>query len=735
MSESSSPYALVRAPIDLTTCDLEPVHLIGTVQNHGGLLVFDQAGALLEASENWPTMLGHDRQPLTLQNAFPQAIGQALEKIKSSDSAFVLPQQLENRVEVSALRADDGRLVVELEALEGAKPFDPIGSLNGVLRSLSQAQTASDYLHRLAQELRAALGIDHIMIYRFLPDWAGEVVAESTDGPKYLGLRFPATDIPEPARRVFHQVWVRHIAEVSAPPVPVRGASNQLTSMNMTQVGIRAASPIHLEYLANMGVGASLTISLRIGDRLWGLVACHHRSPYRIPPSARASLEILGQMASFQLSTLLQNETRDERVATEARLSELDRALESNDDPSLSHHLDAVQQLLPSDMAAVFEDQRWSRKAGLSLEALEKFSAWLNQEAPDTTLYQRNDLPPGLIPGYAGALAVREHGRLVCWFRREQTHSVRWAGNPDKTAQVAPTGRLNPRASFAEYVENTQGKSLPWSELDLWKADRFLDVMRSLTARIHRRLEIRNEALSRSNRELDSFAYMASHDLKEPLRGIHNYATFLKEDYGDRLDGDGLVFLDGLTHLSKRMTVLLDSLLAYSRLNSQTLEIKDCDLNVLVRDSFDLLQVTRRAVMEVKGPLPVVQAYPPFLSEILMNLLTNAVKYSDESDRKIEVGGCASVDSGFDTFYVRDNGIGIDPVFHEEVFQLFRRLHGEGQRGDGSGVGLTIVQKMVERHGGKVWVESQPEQGSTFYVALPQLKERSASDQAGQNGA
>lgn len=717
----SSPYALVRGPVDLTTCDLEPVHMIGFVQNHGALLVFSPAGDLLESSENWPEMLGHERRPLTLESAFTPAVQSTLASVDGGDRAFVLPQSLDNGAEVSAHRAEDGRLIVEVESVEKARPFDPVASLNSVLYSLNQARSANDYLTRLVTELRTALEIDRVLVYRFLPDWTGEVVAEAGDAPQYLGLRFPATDIPEPARRVFQQVWVRHIADVEAPTVPVLGVSRELTSMNMTQVGIRASSPIHLEYLANMGVGASITISLRIGDRLWGLVSCHHGSSYRISPSGRASLEILGQMTSFQLSAHLQNETRDERNVTELALQQLDRTLESNDDPALSSQLGALEGLIPSDMAAVYEDQRWSRRASLPLEAMESFRAWLENEAPSAALYQRNDLPLGLVPGYAGVLVVREHGRLVCWFRREQAHSVRWAGNPDKQVQVTSTGRLNPRASFAEYIETTQGKSLPWTELDLWKGDRFLEVMRSLTARLHRRLELKNEALSRSNRELDSFAYMASHDLKEPLRGIHNYATFLKEDYADRLEGDGLVFLDGLTKLTKRMTTLLDSLLAYSRLNSQSLEVKDCDLNVLAKDTCDLIQVTRRANMTIRGPLPVVQAYPPFLSEILMNLLTNAVKYSNPEDREVEIGAVTG-EPGFDTFYVRDNGIGIEPRFHEEIFQLFRRLHGEGEREDGSGVGLTIVLRMVERHGGKVWVESAPGQGSTFYVALPQLQ-------------
>lgn len=719
------PYALIRGPVDLTSCDMEPVHRIGTVQSHGALLVFSQDGELLDTSRNWRQFLPREDLPSRLEGAFEGPVLESLRRIENADHTFVLPCTLANGVEISAHRAGE-RLVVELEGTHKAVSFDPVASLNSVMHELRVAQSSTEFLSILATKLAEQLGIHHVMIYRFLPDWAGEVVAEATQGgPEYLGLRFPSTDIPQPAREVFQKVWVRHIAQVDAPAVPVLGQEQELSGMDLTQVGIRAASPIHLEYLANMGVEASLTLSLRIGERLWGLVACHHRAPYQLRPSARAALEVLAQMASFQLSSHLQNETRQERSAHERELAELDRAMESSEDRGLSFHLSEMEGLIPSDMIAVYEDRRWSRKASVPLEALDNFLAWHAEEAAGASIFQVNDLPHDLVPGYAGVLALADQGRLVCCFRREQAHSVRWAGNPDKS-NLSASGRLNPRASFAEYIETTLGKSLPWTELDLWKADRVMKVMRALTLRLHRRLQLRNEALSRSNRELDSFAYMASHDLKEPLRGIYNYATFLKEDYGDRIDGEGQVFLDGLTSLARRMTVLVDALLAYSMLNSQVLDIKDCDLGVLVRDACELLQVTRQVQLNVVQPLPVVQAYPPFLSEILVNLLTNAIKYTDPPERRIEIGSVAGEDN-LDTFYVKDNGIGIEPRFHDEIFHLFRRLHGEGDRGEGSGVGLTIVQRMVQRHGGKVWVESQPGRGATFFVALPSLTQRMSS--------
>ncbi len=715
-----------RGSVDLTSCDLEAVHLIATVQSHGALLSFDsKSGQLLEASSNWTSFLSPTEED-SLDSLFSPEIAKALQAVES-ERAIVLSQTLAQGIEISAHRTSK-RLLVELERTESALPFDPILGLTGVMHSLTSAATSEMYLSKLANELRAALEIDRIMIYRFLPDWTGEVAAEACQGTSlYLGLRFPASDIPQPARRIFEQVWVRHIADAEEPAVPVHAGSALADELDLTQVGIRAASPIHLQYLANMGVGASLTLSLRVGDRLWGLVAGHHGGSFLLKPSARASLEILAQMASLQLSALLRAETRDQRQQSETVLAVVEERLEVNEDARLSNCFDELEGYLHADMLAIYENGRWTRRGGVALEALEAFLAWLEAENPQNeVLFSRDCLPTTLVPGYAGVMVVastsQSQGRKTCWFRREQSHSVRWAGDPRKDSTMMPLTRLQPRASFAEYVETTQGRSLPWTELDLWKAERFAQLLRTLSLRWHRRLEQKAEALARSNRELDSFAYMASHDLKEPLRGIHNYATFLKEDYGALLEGEGLVFLDGLTDLTQKMSNLVDALLAYCRLEGQVLEINDCDLAPMARDICHLLKVTRKAETQVVEPLPIVQAYAPFLSEILVNLLTNAIKYSDDKNRKVEIGALPSRD-GLDIFYVKDNGIGIPAEFHEEIFELFRRLNGE--ESDGAGVGLTIVKKMVDRHGGKVWVESEPGQGSTFFVALPRLSQSS----------
>jgi len=278
-------------------------------------------------------------------------------------------------------------------------------------------------------------------------------------------------------------------------------------------------------------------------------------------------------------------------------------------------------------------------------------------------------------------------------------------------------------------------------------------------------LESLNQELVRSNRELDSFTYIASHDLKEPLRGIHNYAHFLLEDYGDKLDETGQEKLLTLQRLTQRMESLIESLLHYSRLGRQDLERRETDLQELLDEALELL-VTRieesKTAIRVPRALPRIQIDRTLVGELLVNLITNAIKYNNKDERWIEIGWIddssatqtftaktrgrdaedslshAQLPDGVsrrsNVFYVRDNGIGILPNHFENVFRIFKRLHGRDEWGGGAGVGLTIVRRIVERHGGHIWLESAVDEGSTFYFTLDGDKEKDEGTQTQSAG-
>lgn len=234
-------------------------------------------------------------------------------------------------------------------------------------------------------------------------------------------------------------------------------------------------------------------------------------------------------------------------------------------------------------------------------------------------------------------------------------------------------------------------------------------------------LEERTRELERSNQELDDFAYIASHDMKEPLRGIHNNAMFLHEDYRDKFDEEGVRRLNRIQYLCKRLETLIDDLLYYSRIGRQDLAIQKIDPNKMVEDIVQMLDgspVAENARIVTLGPLPPCVCDSVHVQEVFRNLISNALKYNAAKDKLVEVGYLRERDGHRDVYFVRDNGYGIDPQFHRDIFRIFKRLNPESDETKGTGSGLTFVKKIVERHSGSVWVDSQPGRGSTFYFTL-----------------
>jgi PAS domain S-box-containing protein len=232
--------------------------------------------------------------------------------------------------------------------------------------------------------------------------------------------------------------------------------------------------------------------------------------------------------------------------------------------------------------------------------------------------------------------------------------------------------------------------------------------------------------LERSNQDLEDFAHIASHDLKEPLRGLATVSAFLMEDYQDKLDDKGFQWLNRLVDLSARMERLIGDLLYYSRLGRAELAIQATDPNVVIDEIRVMLEIflkERNAVIAVPKPMPAVVCDKTRVTEIFRNLITNAVKYNNKPERLVEVGFLEEADTPAgreqNVFYVRDNGIGIAPEFHQEIFRIFKKLDSRIEDKDaGTGVGLTFVKKIVERHGGRIWLESVPGKGTTFYFTL-----------------
>ncbi|WP_085907613.1 sensor histidine kinase [Kiloniella majae] len=256
----------------------------------------------------------------------------------------------------------------------------------------------------------------------------------------------------------------------------------------------------------------------------------------------------------------------------------------------------------------------------------------------------------------------------------------------------------------------------------------FIGIIRDISKRIEAeqaRDQMIND-LTKSNQALDDFAYIASHDLKEPLRGLANNAMFFAEDYAETLDEDGNKRIDRMCTLTKRMEKLIDNLLYFSRLGRQDLAIQQTNINDLIGEitgMIDTLIEEEAVQINIIKPLPSIICDRHRIAEVFRNLITNAIKYNDKPEKLIDIDFLPEKDGRENVFSVKDNGIGIAPEYHADIFKIFKRLNVEEEKARGTGVGLTFVQKIIERHKGEIWLESEPDLGTTFYFTINSREE------------
>ncbi|MDK3256552.1 SpoIIE family protein phosphatase [Blastococcus capsensis] len=468
----------------LARCADEPIAVPGAVQPHGVLLAVTELDLrVVIASANAEGLFGRAVRGASLAELLDPAGTDRLRDGLAGDPAEVNPLHVEvggTGVDVVLHRAD-GLLLTEWEPVEGAGQAgaDWHRRLPTVLQRLSAATTLDQLGEVLARDVRALTGFDRVMVYRFDADWNGEVIAEDrrADLEPFLGLRYPAGDIPAQARALYATNWMRLIPDAGYERVPLEPATSPRTGRPLDLSGsmLRSVSPVHLEYLANMGVAASMSISLIDRGRLWGLVACHHYAgPNRPSYADRTAAEFLGRTASLLLRTVVAEgeqggvvEVAERAVDLAAAVGRTPRALGA----ALTEREVTVLDLLPAAGAAVRLDGQL-RLLGTTPppeRVAELVGALLAADVTATDAASR--VVPGaadLVDRAAGVLAVPVGGGdFLAWFRPETLREVTWGGNP-YAAELAPTDdgglRLSPRRSFDAWSETVRGTSQPWRD-------------------------------------------------------------------------------------------------------------------------------------------------------------------------------------------------------------------------------------------------------------------------------
>ena len=775
-------YSIKRHGTTLESCDSEPVQTPGCVQSHGVLFALRPADlSVLQVSDSCEQHLGRKPEEL-LGQSVAAVLGEACaarlrhcleHEAPEKNPTYLLsvePPGAMGAFDV-AVHTLDGVVLVELER---TVPGDDGGALDYytlIRRTTARLQAAgslAELFRIVIGEVRRITGLSRVMVYRFHPDDTGEVVAEEKreDLMPWLGFRYPPHDIPKPAREIFKKIWIRPLPEASAPLSEMVPLASPDTGrpLDMTYCALRGASVMYVEYLQNMGVAASLTLSLRREGKLWGLIACHHDAPIDLPYQLRAACEFLAQFTSVQLGPVGDREHLAYRlrmdsvhhalVARAAQGGELSGLVEGS--PSL------LEGIRAGGVAISQGDSWWTAGDTPSKAQIAALADWvgarLGSDTGDAMVVATDRLAAEFPPAAAysslasGLLAVavsRGRRNLLLWFRPEIEQTLSWAGNPnDLPTTVGPHGpRLTPRKSFELWREIVRGRSEPWDPVEIEAARKLRLLIMDLVVSRVELLAAMNEELVRSNEELDAFAYVASHDLKEPLRGINKHAQLLRDEIkaGAALDHRAIERMETLLRLTTRMDGLLDALLHFSRVGRLQLEEASTPLSSVLQEAIEMLGsrvMESGTEIRIPRPLPTLRCERIRVREVLSNLISNALKYNDKPRKWVEVGFIDPAETppafyradlappdaaGQVVLYVRDDGIGIEPRHHDQVFRMFKRLHPREAYGGGSGAGLAIVKKLVQQHRGVAWLDSAPGAGSTFYFTLAGAgKERSA---------
>ena len=738
---------VTSAPLDITGCASEPIRTPGTIQPHGFMLTLSPALEVLQASANLGHWTGVEADAV-IGRPLAEAIGAAAAARLAPDlERGTLGQRPDYLGTITAgngqhfdvlAHAWDGVLIVEYESVDRAYPADfrhlyPL--LSDFLARVGEHASIPALTDLAARHVRSVTGYGRVMVYQFDASGHGRVVAESiADGyDSYQGQSFPASDIPAQARALYTLSPIRLIHNADYTPAALIPGDNPLTGErnDLSFASLRSVSPVHLQYMRNMGTLASMSVSLIVKGELWGLIACHNATPLPVSVEKRNACQQLGQILALCI------ESREDAREMQFRLDVRRVMVEMLG--SLTKGTDFVDNL-----SGVFPELlRFARAGGVAIvaddrilsygdtpndEAIRDLATWLavhgHTEVYHTDhlagAYPRGDKLTGSASGLLALPISRIHQHYLLWFRPELVQTIEWAGNPyeKQAAPGAPTS-LSPCQSFATWRETIHGHSLPWHAAEIELAIEFRSALLGIALERAEQMAELAEELGRANKELEAFSYAVSHDLRAPLRHIAGFSDLLLQSAGSEDVAMRQRFLKNIKESARLAGKLVDDLLSFSHTGRAALRPTRIDMTDLVSGCIDKLgnDIGQREVdWHIEG-MPVVCADPAFMHLAVFNLLSNAVKFTKQRERAVIRISCDETDDEF-VFHVADNGAGFNRDYVHKLFGVFQRLH-RMEDFEGTGIGLANVRRIIERHDGRVWADSVLGEGATFSFTLP----------------
>jgi len=726
----------------LDTCANEPIRIPGAIQPHGALLT------LLESDWTVQQVSANAREMLSVNpevqpgDGLARWLGEAqadtlVEALRHADLESIdpLPMQFGGQAFDGLLHRHDGLLFLELEPVPPQSAVHGLGSrLTRTLRRLQAAKSLDELYAISVTEIRELTGYDRVMIYRFEEEGHGQVIAESAapEMDAYKGLFFPATDIPQQARELYRLNWLRIIPDAAYVPSPLLPALRPDTGEppDMGHAVLRSVSPIHCQYMLNMGVRSSMSISLLKDDRLWGLISCGNREPLQVSHTLRSACQTIGQVLSLQISLLEDQHIQRQRLAKHHMLDRLSRAMsEAPEDVynGLLENASALLTLVDAGGVAVIVDSQvhliGQCPTADQVMALQEWLLTRPQPVFESSslgaVFPAAQAYPHVASGLLAFSLPKPVVNGVLWFRAEVKDSVHWSGNPEKSKRVV-NDRLQPRESFAAWKQQVNGTARAWNAGEVYAAS---DLRRSaLEADLSRQVLREQDAV----RARDELVAVVSHDLRSPLTVIVMQCGMMQRviaadasPASKRLNSA----IDTLQRASGRMTRLLEDLLDTSKIEAgrYSIDVQPLDVSQFFEDTWSLLSpLAQNKYIELTfttEPELKMFADPERMFQVLSNLVGNAIKFTPKAGT-VSVNARADGDTVVVTVVDSGNGIAPDQLPH--IFERYWRIR-EGNP-SGTGLGLYISRGIVKAHGGDLSAASEPGVGSEFRFTVPRAQ-------------
>lgn len=734
---------MIHADNDLNECDKEPIHIPSAIQPHGFFLVIDPAdGNIVAASGNighFFTLSTEDiiGQPLSTFSLLMSQWVQEQHQVPSPLPAilFLTKSHDTTRFVVSLHRNPSG-LILEAEPAMNPDLFPDYLAQSVINEAITLTSASStEELCRLgALALQRLSGFGRVMAYRFDEEYNGSVIAEAKipEMESYLDHHFPASDIPAQARELYRTNLIRYIPDATYTPVPLKSLLPH--PIDMSQSSLRSVSPIHLEYLRNMDVASSMSLSIIVDEKLWGLFACHHPYPLPLAYTVRRYCEMFIRIFNALIQEKIANEASQTFFRLKDRYSTLKHAFKSLCDHSSVHEsfnalgevwLDALESdgvcLLQNDEISVFgmvPETSQIKALSEQIDALHENDLYASGSIGSVL----NAIAfPETISGVLSIIITHNPRTEILWFRREWVRTLKWAGHPDKAATIDSAQRISPRKSFETFTQEQRGKSIPWSPSHLLAAELYKEFGPMID------LNITNRAMKRQNQLLIQQGKMAmmgemigaiAHQWNQPLNALS-------------------LLISGLSELIDETSIHPKSLMEVKKIGMEQIRFMSETIDAF-RNFFQPEQnpapfsITQSIQEVIDHLLPLVKLHnielilsketgtlygsPNAFKQVILILISNA--HDALMGNKIENPWIeCRVEHTPNTLqlHICDNAGGISP---EHLNQLFTPYFSTKEKGVGRGIGLYLAKLIIEEQFGGTITFRNNEEGACFILTF-----------------